>query len=310
MIQQALLSTLNLNHLRLFALVAREGSIAAVARRLTVSQPTISVQLKALEASVGEPLLERRGRGLVLTELGRLVARHGEELLAVTDRIGATIAGHAEAMSPRFSVGVADTVPKLSAVRLLSPALAVDAATTLVLHVDGAERLLADLAAHVLDVVMLDHPAPPTLRVRAYNHLLLEADVAVFALPAEARRLRRHFPQSLDGAPFLLPSEGSAMRRTLEQVFRRLGVRPQVRAEVQDVGMLQALGADGHGAFAAPALVAREIRAQYAVERVGVLPDAHERFYAVTVDRRITHPAARAIAEGARRAARTRTGND
>jgi LysR family transcriptional activator of nhaA len=291
--------TLNLNHLRLFALVAREGSIAAAARRLRVAQPSLSVQLKALEAAVGEPLLARRGRGLVLTDLGRLVARHGEELLAVSERIDATVAGHATAVPMRFAVGVADTVPELSAVRLLRPAIDTQSDSRLMLYSGSAERLLADLAAHALDVVLLDHPAAPTLRVRTFNHLLLESDVAVFAVPAVARRLRRGFPESLDGAPFLLPSDGSAMRRTLAEVFRRLRVRPLVRAEVQDVGMLQALGGRGFGAFAAPALVAREIAAQYGVQRVGVLPDARERFFAVTAERRIAHPAARAIAEGA-----------
>jgi len=300
MITRSQLDAVNLNHLRVLALVVREGSIAAAARRMGVTSPTLSVQLKALEAALGEELLVRRGRGLAVTELGRLVARQADELIGVADRVGAVLAGRTDPVAARFVVGVSDVVPELSAVHLLRPALAVEPPATLVLHVDRAERLLADLAAHALDLVLLDHPAPPTLRIRAFNHLLLEAEVAVFAVPPLARRLRSGFPRSLDGVPFLLPSEGSAMRRTLDEVFRRLGIRPATRAEVQDVGMLQALGAGGHGAFAAPALVAKEIRRQYGVERVGLLPEARERFYAVTVERRLTHPAARAMQVAAR----------
>lgn len=291
---------LNYHHLQYFAAVARDGSIARAARRLGLSQPTISAQLRELERNLGEPLFDRLGRGLVLTEMGRAVARYAEEIFRLGDELVATVRGRAAGPPLRFTVGISDSLPKLSTYRLLAPALALPDRGRLVLRIDKTERLLGDLAIHALDLVLADQPVPPGFRVRAFNHLLGECGVTVFAAPRLAPRWRGRFPAGLAGAPFVLPTENTALRRSLDQWFAASGVHPSVVAEVEDMAMLQVLGQAGVGLFAAPSVAEAAIRRQYGVQVVGRLDAVRERFYAITVERRLRHPAAVAISETAR----------
>lgn len=291
---------LNYHHLQYFAAVVRDGSIARAARRLGLSQPTISAQLRELERNLGEPLFDRVGRGLVLTEMGRAVARYAEEIFRLGEELVATVQGRVAGPPLRFTVGISDSLPKLSTYRLLAPALALPERGRLVLRIDKTERLLGDLAIHALDLVLADQPVPPGFRVRAFNHLLGECGVTVFAAPRLAVRWRARFPGGLAGAPFILPTENTALRRSLDQWFAASGVRPAVVAEVEDMAMLQVLGQAGVGLFAAPSVVEAAIRRQYGVQVVGRLEAVRERFYAITVERRLRHPAAVAISETAR----------
>jgi LysR family transcriptional regulator, transcriptional activator of nhaA len=160
--------------------------------------------------------------------------------------------------------------------------------------------LLADLATHALDVVIAEAPVAPGAPVRAHSHLLGESGIELFAAAKLAKKLRRGFPRSLDGAPFLVPIENTIMRSVLSNFFEAHSVRPVVVAEFQDSALLGAFGRAGLGVFAAPAVIAAQVRLQYAVELVGELEEVRQRYYAITVQRRITHPAVRAITEAAR----------
>lgn len=197
-------------------------------------------------------------------------------------------------------MGIANVVPKLIAYRLLEPALRLHDPVHLECLEDHPERLLAELALHRLDVVLADAPAPPTVRVQAYSHLLGECGVSIFGTKELADAHRRGFPRSLDGAPLLLPSENTILRRSLQQWFEKAGIRPRVEAEFEDSALLKAFGEAGTGLFPAPSAIERDIRRQYAVEVVGRLPAIRERFYALTVQRRIRHPAVVAISERAK----------
>ncbi len=298
------LNALNFQHLLYFWTVAREGSVAAATRALHLAQPTISGQIKVLERSLGERLFERRGRGLALTEVGQLVFRYADEMFAVGRELQETLAGRPAAGRPaRLAVGVSDSLPKLTTYALLEPALAPAGGAErprLVLRIGKTEPLLAELATHALDLVLADAPAPAG-SVRAYSHLLGESGVTVFATAALAQRHRRGFPASLQDAPFVLQTPNTALRRSLDQWFADAGVQPQTVAEVEDIALLQVLGRAGLGLFAAPTVVEAEIRRAYEVRVVGRLPEVREQFYAISVERKLTHPAVLAIRDAARR---------
>jgi LysR family transcriptional activator of nhaA len=291
---------LNYHHLRYFWVVAKEGSIAAATRVLGVSQPTVSAQLQLLEKALDAALFVRSGRNLVLTEVGQQVFRYAGEIFALGRELTEALAGSTEGLPQRFSVGVSDSLPKLTSYRLLRPAFQGPETFRVLVRIDKLERLIGDLSVHALDLVLVDQPVPPTLKVRSFSHLLGECGVSVFAEPNLARRLRPRFPRSLHAAPMLLQTENTALRRSLNEWFERQEIRPAVVAEVEDVALLQTLGQHGLGAFAAPSIVEDEIRQQYGVELLGRIPEVEERFYAISVDRRLKHPAVLAISKAAR----------
>lgn len=294
------LNTLNYQHLLYFWVVAREGSIARATAVLHLTQPTISTQLQALARSLGAPLFTRSGRALVLTDTGQLVFRYADDMFRTGRELTEALAHGGTAGPTRLVVGISDALPKLSTWRLLQPALDTIPRAKLICRIDKTDRLVADLAVHALDVVLADTPAPPTLAVRTFNHLLGECGLTIFGTEALARRYRRRFPQSLDGAPFLMPTGNTAMRRSLDTWCIAQDLAPQIVAEVEDVALLQVFGQEGMGLFAAPTVVESQIRRHYGVRVVGRLPDVRERFYAISVERQLMHPAVVALTEAAR----------
>jgi LysR family transcriptional regulator, transcriptional activator of nhaA len=291
---------LNYHHLLYFYVVAREGSIARATTVLDLTQPTISGQLRTLEQALGEKLFERRGRNLVLTETGHVIYRYAEEIFSLGDELMRTLQGQPTSGPLRFAVGISDSLPKITTHRLLAPALALPAPMRLLLRIGKTDQLLADLSIHALDLVLADTPISPGVKVRAFNHLLGECDVTVFTTAAQADKYRRNFPRSLHDAPFLLPTLGTALRRSLEQWFEAENIHPAVAAEVEDMALLQVLGQEGLGLFAAPTVVEDEIRRQYRVEAVGRIEAVKERFYAISIDRKLKHPAVLAISKAAK----------
>jgi LysR family transcriptional activator of nhaA len=286
---------LNFNHLRYFWTVARSGSVTAAARELHLTQPAVSAQVRALEDAIGEPLFKKSGRGLVLTETGHVAFQYADEIFRLGRELAGTLRGASGGQPRRFTVGMTDAMSKLIAYHLLQPALALDPPLRLVLREDKQERLLADLSIHVLDLVLTDAPLPPGVKVQAFNHPLGETGVSIFGSDDLVRARRRGFPQSLDGAPFLMPTDTTSLRRALDRWFDALGVRPAVVAELEDSAVLKVFGAEGAGLFAAPTAIETDVRRQYGVRVLGRTTDVVERFYAITVDRKIKHPAVLAI---------------
>lgn len=292
---------LNYHHLRYFWTVAHEGSIAAAVKTLGVAQATLSEQLQSLEQALGAPLFVRRGRNRALTELGHLVLRYADEIFTLGRELVTATRTQAEGRPLRFSVGIADSLPKLTAWRLIEPAFALGPLWHVTVRSDKTERLIHDLAGDALDLVIADTPMPSGTRVRAYSHLLGESAITVFAASALAERLQPGFPRSLHGAPLLLPGEGSLLRRHVMQWCDDNQIEPDIVAEIDDMTMLQLLGHDGIGVFCAPSVVEAEVRRTFDVQVIGRLRGVRERFYALSAERRLRHPAVLAIADAARR---------
>ena len=292
---------LNYHHLLYFWTVAKENSVSKAAAALHVAQPTISAQLRSLERSLGQKLFERQGRHLKLTLEGEKVFRYADEIFSLGRELLQAVKGEPQNAPKRFRVGVSDALPKLTTYRLIEPALAMQPAFRLHVRIDKTERLLGELAVHAVDLVISDAPMMPSLRVRAFSHLLGETSVSIYGSATLARGVRRKFPHSLHGAPLLLQTANTAVRQSLDQWFDVHQIVPAIVGEVEDMAMLQTLGEHGLGLFAAPTVMRKEICRRYHVVWVGELDKVREKFYAISVERRISHPAVRLIADQAKR---------
>lgn len=291
---------LNYHHLLYFWTVVREGGVSRAAEKLRLSQPTVSAQVRLLEEALGERLLQRQGRRLVTTEVGRIVYAYADEIFGIGRELMQTLRGRPAGRPRQLSVGVANAVPKLIAYRLLRPAVHGEEPVHMVCWEASAEHLAAQLATHALDVVIADNPAPPHVRVKVFNHLLGESDTAFFAPPALAARLRRRFPQSLHEAPSLLPTANAAMRRALDEWFDREDIRPAVVGEFEDSALMKAFGQGTGVVFPAPGVIADDVCRFYGVRVVGRTPAVRERYYAISAERRLKHPGVLAITQAAR----------
>jgi LysR family transcriptional activator of nhaA len=281
---------LNYNHLLYFWTVVREGGITRAAEALHLTPQTISGQLRVLEEQIGGQLFERVGRRLQPTELGRIVQRYADDIFSLGSELARVVRGAPPRGQMVLSVGVADEVPKLIAYRMLEPVVRMTPPARLVCIEGTLDRLLSELAVHRLDVV----------NVRAYSHLLGECDLAVFGAPALAKRYRTKFPRSLDQAPWLLPTPHSPARRALDQWFDSLDITPAIVGEFDDSALIKAFGEAGVGIFCAPDAISAEVRRQCRVQLIGRTADVRPRFYAISIERRIRHPAVAEITSQAR----------
>ena len=292
--------TLNYRHLQYFLTVAREGSVTAAAAVLHVSQPSISAQLRKLERSLGYQLFDRSERPMALTPEGRIVLEYAEEIFRLGRELEQTTEGGLDGRGRRMAVGLASTVPNFVAYHLLAQAFSEPHQGPILVRENRTDQLLAELAVHDLDLVLADMPLPPNLSVKAYNHPLGSSAVDIFGPPLTAHRIREGFPDSLTGEPFLLPPRGFALRRSLEDWFNRTGIRPQIVAEIEDTDLINVLAEGGAGVFAAPSIIADDLRVRHAVERIGRAEAVREEYFAITTERRIRHPGVVAITERAR----------
>ena len=291
---------LNYHHLLYFWSVAKHGTVAKACEELRLSQPTISAQIRVLEDTLGEKLFMRSGRYLVLTEMGRVVFNYAEDIFSLGQDLMNTVKGRGSGKPVRLVVGIADAVPKLFAAQLLKFAFKLSRAIRVVCWDGKLDHLLADLAIHKLDLVISDTPAPPSVKVQAYNHSMGASGVTLFATAKLGVRYRRNFPRSLEGAPFLLPTSSAMLRRGLEDWFLKNDLHPTIIGEFEDSATLKAFGREGYGIFPGPTVLEKEIRRQYQVEVLGRIDTVKQQFFAITVERRLKHPIVIAIFESAR----------
>jgi LysR family transcriptional regulator, transcriptional activator of nhaA len=291
---------LNYHHLRYFWVAAKEGGLTPAAAKLRVSQPSICTQIQTLERAFGEKLLRRTPRGLALTEAGQKVFSFAEEIFSLGEDLLSTMKQRPTARPLRVHIGMVDSLPKLLSYAMLKPVFHLPQPVQVSCYEGKAPDLLAQLAIYRLDVVLGDEPAPASSNLTTFNHLLGQCGVTFFAEAKLASRLKRKFPSSLQDAPVLLPSPASALRRSLEHWFRENSIVPRLVAEFDDAALLKVAAADGLGFFALPSLVGSEAITRYGVKVIGEVPNCVQQFYAVSADRRLSHPAVLAITAQAR----------
>jgi LysR family transcriptional activator of nhaA len=291
---------LNFKHLHYFASVARAGGVIRAAERLHLTPQTLSGQITQFEERLGVALFERVGRRLELTEAGRLALSYAEEIFQTGAELEDLLKNGADQRFITFRVGIADVVPKFIAHRLLAPVLALPEAVRLICEEDRLDRLLAELALHRLDMVLADRPMPSGTDIKGYSHPLGETGVAFMAAPTLAARLTGKFPDCLDGAPLLLPGRDSALHGTLPRWLERQGKRVHIVGEFDDSALMKAFGEAGAGVFPAPAASVADVTAHYQVITLGETDEIRERFFLISAERRLVHPAARAVSEHAR----------
>ncbi|MBP9714059.1 MAG: transcriptional activator NhaR [Sterolibacterium sp.] len=294
------MAALNYKHLRYFWVVAKSGSIARASEQLHLTPQSISGQLRELEESLGAALFRRVGRGLELTDAGRRILVYAEQIFTLGDELLDVVHDGSLRLNRPFRVGLADSVPKSVAQRVVAPALRLEEPLRLICREGRLNLLLAELAVHHLDMVIADRPMPANLNVRGYSHLLGESDLTVFGAAAQVAALGGAFPRVLDGAPFLLPGEDVAIRSRLEQWFEAEGIQPDIVGEFDDSALLTAFGQAGVGLFVAPSAIATAVCAQYDVQALGRIKAIREQLYAITTERHLTHPAIVAIRDAAR----------
>lgn len=290
---------LNYHHLLYFWMVGRTGTIAKASKELDLAQPTISGQIRALEERIGEKLFNKVGRNLVLTETGEVVFEYAEEIFSTGQELMDTLRGRPAGRPSRLQVGVSDSLPKTLVHHLLEPALHHEMRPMLICQEDKTDRLLAELSIRRFDLVLADEPVSGPVRVKAFNHLLGECGLSFFASPALVDRCD-DFPGCLAEVPVLLPTENTVSRRAMDQWFERHHVRPNVVAEFEDSALMKQFGRKGAGLFAGPTPLEDDICRDHHVKVVGRTGDVRVRFYAITVERRIKHPAVQALVDAAR----------
>lgn len=292
---------LNYHHLRYFWTTAKEGSLARAAAKLRVSQPSISGQIRELEAAFGEKLFRRAGRNNVLTDAGHVVFGYADEIFALGAEMMNAVRQRPGSRTLRLYVGVADSFPKLVTNEILKPVFTLPQEVHAICREGKMEDLLALLAAHRLDIVLADEPPASNTNFRVFNHPLGETGTTFLAEEKLAAKLKRRFPASLQDAPALLPSENTALRRSLENWFRSLQIRPRVVAEFDDAALMKVAAANGLGFVPIPTIVAREALTRYDLRRIGATERCRDQFYAITAERKITHPLISMITERAQR---------
>jgi LysR family transcriptional activator of nhaA len=292
---------MNFKHLHYFWAAAKAGGIVRAGEQLHISPQTLSGQIKLLEDRLGCALFRKVGRGLELTDEGRLALGYADQIFALGTELESRIGKASGADSPLdFRVGIADSVPKAIAYRLLEPALGVAPNVHLICHEGKFQDLLGQLAVHRLDLVIADEPMGRQISVKAFNHPLGVTEMSFFAAPALKRTLAGDFPQCLDGAPMLMQGGATAMRQRVDFWLALHKIRPRAIGEFDDAALMKAFGGEGRGVFMAPTVLESETAAQYGVRVVGRTADLVEEYFAVSVERRISHPCIAAITDAAR----------
>lgn len=298
---------LNYHHLRYFWTVATEGSLKRASEKLRVSQPSMCTQIKLLEASLGETLFRPSGRSLELTEFGQMIYGYAEEIFTLGGEILRATKQAPGVRALRLHVGIVDSFPKLMSYDILRPVLEHQPPVQLTCHEGKLADLVSQLNTHRIDVVLSDEPASPGIAGRVFNHPLGTSEITFCAMPGLAKKLKGRFPRNLDGAPALLPTQNCSLRRDLENWFSSAGVQPRVVAEFEDAALTKIVATSGHGFIAVPTVVASEAVERYGFVPIGRTKEVVSRFYAITAERRFTHPAILAMTEKLRPARKKRT---
>ena len=286
---------LNFQHLYYFWIVAREGGISRASEALDLSPSTISAQVGQLERALAVKLFHRVGRNIRLTDVGHVAFRYAEQIFALGNELTHAIQGWNTEGPMLLQIGIADAVPKLVATRLLRPALIELPEVRFICREDRPDRLLAELALHHLDLLILDSTLDSNLPMQVYSHPLVEWPLAFFGKPELTSKLAADFPFSLEAAPLLVPTAGSAIRRQLDRFFEQHKIQYRLVGEFEDSALMKSFSEIGAGLFAAPAALSEDLERQHGVTLLGKLDDYTVTYFGITVERHLEHPGVAAI---------------
>ena len=292
---------INYKHLHYFWAVAKEGGITRASEKLYLTPQTISGQLSLLERHLNVALFNRVGRNLELTETGRAVLGYADEIFSLGGELEEMVYQSPKERPQLFRVGVIDALPKSIAHRILAPVLQMKDQVRMICREASLDTLLAELSVHRLDLVLADRPIPPTISTRGYSHKLGECGLSFFVSNKLKKKLARNFPACLDDAPLLLPNSGTQLRSGIDRWLDKNRLHPRIIAEFDDSALMKAFGQEGAGIFIAPAAIGKEVERQYHASKIGQVDEVKEKFYAISVERRVTHPVVSVVVEAARK---------
>lgn len=294
--------SMNYKHLYYFWVVAHEGSIAKASEKLHITPQTISGQLSLLEERIDNTLFDKVGRGLQLTETGRLVLRYADDIFELGRELNDVLRGAPVVGPSEFIVGAASALPKTIVYKIIEPALYLPHDISLTSREGPVDSLLVDLAIHKVDIVLSDTPITKAVSVKAYNHLLGESALSCFASPRLAKTLKKNFPQSLNNAPLLLPTNQYAIRQLIDEWMQQNNIRPLIWGQFDDSALMKAFGQSGMGAFFMSSTIEEEICKNFNLRLIGRVSELKQKYYAISAERKIKHPAVAVICDRARSA--------
>ncbi|KPK14681.1 MAG: LysR family transcriptional regulator [Myxococcales bacterium SG8_38] len=287
------MADLNYNHLRYFWAIAHEGKLTQAAERLNVSQSALSTQVKKLEDQLGHALFERQGRGLKLTEAGRIALDYADTVFKAGDELLSTLQGQPGTERKVLRVGAITTLSRNFQIALLRPLIG-RADVELIVRSGTMRELLSQLEAHAIDLVLSNQPVARDAKTSWHSHLLQEQPVSIVGPPAPGQPELR-FPEDLDRTPILVPSLDSDVRVAFDRLMELAGARPMIVAEVDDMAMLRLFARDSDCLALVPPVVVRdELSEGVLVERCKI-PEITESFYAITQSRRFPNPLVREL---------------
>ncbi len=291
---------LNYNHLRYFYAVAREGSIAKAADVLFVSPQTISGQLTVFEDYLGVKLFERKGKRLVLNEVGKVTLGYAEDIFSLGSELQQLLKTQDVSQQFVFTVGVIDVIPKILAFNILKKSFDLEGSIKLVCREGDFDTLLSELAVNKIDLILSDRPVTPGMPIKAYNHHVGESGVSFYAAKSSASRLKKDFPYSLHKQPFLMCGDKSAQKISLQSWFEMEQIMPTIVAEFDDSALMKFFGESDHGVFCTPSMIEAHVTKHYEVSVIGRTDTIKESFYAISPERKVKHPGVKIIVDAAR----------
>lgn len=294
---------LNYHHLRYFLAVASEGGVTAAATVLRVSAPTLSAQVRALEDALDTRLFHREGKGLALTDAGRVVMRYASRIFDLGDEMLEVVQRGVPSGPETVHVGIVDAVPKLLASEILIRTWKELPGLRVVAREGLPGEVFPALAAHQLDVVISNEPPPSSLKTLLHSSRVGRFTVHFTASGVLAASFRRS--SGLDGFPVLLPTRESPLRRELDRWFAENGIRPDVRAEFDDSAAMFEMAAAAAGAAPVLSPLLTVVRERYGLRLLPVRTGVHEELFVVKAERQFSHEGPRVIARVARETAKT-----
>ena len=291
---------LNYLHLFHFWIVAREGSVAGASRHLKLAQPTISGQIHELERSLGHSLFARVGRGLELTDTGHVAYQFAEKIFSLGHEMLEALDGQPARSALRLRIGIMPAIPPMLTRRILAPIQGLQSGVNIIAREHTPDHFLAELLAGELDLVLCD-ASSAVAGMKAHKHLLGECGTSFLVSAKHAPELRRHFPSCLHGTRMLLPSGPSALRREIERWLDSQRLRPEIVGEFDRASLMEAYAEGTARIFPSPTVIERDLRQRYAAGVVGRVPEIVHRFYAISAERTVRHPAVAGIIESAKK---------